>query len=123
MNPKRVTFLAAIVLMALGLASCERTKISDILADPGSFRGKEVSITGQVTNSMGGSIGPISAGAYEIDDGTGKLWIISEKRSAPSKGAHVGVRGHVSQSVTIMGRNFGTVLQESDRRAEKSAAH
>ena len=119
MNPKRITYLAALLLMAMGLASCERTKIGDILADPGSFKGKEVSIAGQVTNSMGGSIGPISAGAYEIDDGTGKLWVISKERSAPSKGAHIGVKGHVSQSVTIMGRNFGTVLQESDRRAAK----
>ena len=75
----------------------------------------------KVTNSMGASIGPISAGAYEIDDGTGKLWVISDKRGAPSKGAHVGVRGHVSQSVTIMGRNLATVVQESGRRAEKSA--
>ena len=121
MNLKRITYLVAIVLMALGLASCERTKIGDILADPGSFRGKQVSIVGEVTNSMGGSIGPISAGAYEIDDGSGKLWVISDKRGVPSKGAHVGVRGEVSQSVTIMGRNFATVMRESERRAEKSS--
>jgi hypothetical protein len=120
MNLKRIIYVGAILLMGLGLASCAPTKIGDILADPGAFRGKEVSIAGTVTNSMGGSIGPISAGAYEIDDGTGKLWVISEKRGAPSRGARVGVKGHVSQSVTIMGRNFATVVQESDRRAEKS---
>jgi hypothetical protein len=117
MNLKRISFVGAILLMSLGLASCQPTKIGDILADPGAFRGKEVSIAGTVTNSMGGSIGPISAGAYEVDDGTGKLWVISEKRGAPTRGAHVGVKGHVSQSVTIMGRNFATVVQESDRRA------
>jgi hypothetical protein len=119
MNPKRLVYVAALLVMSLGLVSCEKTKIGDIIADPGSFKGKEVAIVGEVTNAMGASIAGFSKGAYEIDDGTGKLWVVSNDRGVPSKGAHVGVKGKVSQSVTVMGRNFATVMMESDRRLDK----
>ena len=122
MHIKRIAYLCAVLLVAFGLYGCERTKIGDITSDPGSFTGKTVSIAGEVTNSMGASIGSFGAGAYEVNDGTGKLWVLSQKRGAPMKGAHIGVKGRVSQSVTIMGRNFATVLNESDRHVEKAAA-
>ena len=115
----RMPYLIGLGLLCLTLAGCERTKIGDIISDPGSFKDKEVSVVGEVTNSMGASIGSFSKGAYEIDDGSGKLWVVSDKRGVPSKGAHVGVRGRVSQSVTVMGRNFATVMMESDRHLEK----
>lgn len=121
MNPKRFVYLTLVLLLSLALASCERTTIADIIADPGSFKGKEVAIAGEVTNAMGASIGPFSKGAYEIDDGTGKLWVVSGDRGVPSRGAHVGVKGKVSQSVTVMGRNYATVMMESGRRLDKSA--
>ncbi len=119
MNPRRFAYLVAMLLLCLGLASCERTKIGDILLDPGSFKDKEVAIAGEVTNSMGATIGTFSKGAYEIDDGTGKLWVVSGNRGVPAKGAHIGVKGRVSQSITVMGRNFATVMTESDRHLER----
>ncbi|MND06170.1 hypothetical protein D3C83_273970 [compost metagenome] len=63
------------------------------------------------------SFGVLGMGAYEIDDGTGKLWVISEKRGVPSKGATVGVKGRVTPTVTFMGKNFATAMRESDRKA------
>jgi hypothetical protein len=126
MTTKRTVVVLTVILLSLGLVSCERTKIGDITADPGSFTNKEVNVAGTVTNSMGALI----AGAYEIDDGTGKLWVVSdgtgklwvvsEKRGVPSKGAHVGVKGRIVPTLTFMGRNFATVMRESDRRAEKA---
>jgi hypothetical protein len=95
--------------------------IGDITADPGSFKNKEIMVAGEVVQAVGAEIGSFNRGVYEISDGTGSLWVYSEKRGVPTKGAHVGVKGRVAQSVTIMGRNYGTVFEESDRRIEKSA--
>ena len=117
MNLKRILYVVALVVLSLGLVSCERTKIGDITADPGSFANKEVNIAGTVTNSFGAVI----AGAYEIDDGTGKMWVVSEHRGVPSKGAHVGVKGRIVPTITVMGRNFATAMRESDRKIDKSA--
>ncbi len=120
MNPKRLTFIAAAVLLSLLLTACERTKIGDITADPGRFRNKDVAVAGEVVNSMGASIMGFGRGVYEISDGTGNLWVYSENGGVPTKGAHVGVKGRVSESVTIMGKNYGTILREDDRRADKT---
>ena len=120
MKSKAISYLSALVLFSFLLAGCDRTEIGDITADPGRFRDKEVSIAGEVLNSMGGSVGGFGAGVYEISDGTGKLWVYSQNRGVPTKGAHIGVKGRVTESVTFMGRNYGTVLRENDRRADKS---
>jgi len=120
MISKRLMTVAALILLSLGLSSCERTRIGDITADPGSFRNKQVNIAGEVVNSMGASLGSFSKGVYEVSDGTGTLWVYSDTRGVPAKGARVGVRGQVQQSVTVLGRNFGTVLRESDRHIDRS---
>jgi len=115
----QVRWIVGIIFAGLLAVSCTQTKISDINADPGSFKNKEITVAGEVVQSMGASLGSFSKGVYEISDGTGSLWVYSESRGVPSKGAHVGVKGRVAQSVTVMGHNYATVLQESDRRIEK----
>jgi hypothetical protein len=57
-------------------------------------------------------------GAYEIDDGTGRIWVATT-RGVPSRGARVGVKGRIHTGFNFGGRNFGTVLEESDRRAKE----
>jgi hypothetical protein len=121
MNRKPIQYIVLIFVLGATLASCTRTMIGDINADPGSFKNREVTVAGEVVQSVGAAVGSFSRGVYEISDGTGNLWVYSETRGVPSKGAHVGVKGHIAQSLTIMGRNYGTVLQESDRRIEKPA--
>jgi hypothetical protein len=105
------------LLMGIALTACERTKIGDVMADPGRFLDKELNVAGEVTQSFGGSIGKFGQGIYQIDDGTGKLWVYSNGRGVPTRGARVGVKGRIRQSVTFMGNNYGTVMQESDRRS------
>jgi hypothetical protein len=117
MQTKRIVYLVAVVVMGFALAACERTKIGDITADPGRFMDKELNVAGEVTQSFGGSIGKFSQGIYQIDDGTGKLWVYSNGRGVPTKGAKIGVKGRIKQSVTFMGNNYGTVMQESGRRS------
>jgi hypothetical protein len=112
MTPKKILYFIASLTMAFALTACERVKIGDINSDPGRFVNKEVAVAGTVTQS----IGALGQGVYQVDDGTGRLWVWAKGRGVPSKGAKVGVKGHVTQSVTFLGVNYGTVLQESDRR-------
>jgi hypothetical protein len=97
------------------LTACpSRTSISKINADPERYRNKEVGIAGTVTESYGVAV---LGGAYELDDGTGKIWIVSRGGGVPSRGSKIGVKGRVYQGFTFGGRSFGTVLEESDRRS------
>jgi hypothetical protein len=111
----RKTSLAfSVCILGLLLTGCDRLKIGDIQADPGSFQNKNVQVAGRVTSL---SIGALNTGLYEIDDGTGKLYVLSTSRGAPSKDAYVGVKGTIMPTFTFLGRNYATVLRESDRKA------
>jgi hypothetical protein len=102
--------LAAVILLT---ACPSETTISKINADPARYRNKEVGIVGTVRDSYG----VLGNGAYEIDDGTGRLWVVT-RRGVPSKGARVGAKGRVYTGFNFGGRNFGTVLEETDRRVK-----
>jgi RecJ-like exonuclease len=101
-------------MFGLMLAACEQTRISRINADPGRYMNKEVAVVGHVTQS----IGALGKGIYQVDDGTGTLWVVAKVRGVPSKGARVGVKGHVKPTLTFLGINYATVMEETDRRTE-----
>ena len=116
MTTRTLNFAFAVLLLGLFLVSCDQPqKISAINADPGSFHNKTVNIAGEVTQS----IGALGKGVYMISDGTGSLWVYSDKLGVPTKGAKVGVKGTVLPSFTFLGTNYATVLKESDRQAAK----
>lgn len=104
--------LGMYALLGLLAVGCESVKISDINRDPGRYAEKEVTISGRVTNSFGA----LNEGAFEIDDGTGRMWVLSGGFGVPSKGAEVSVTGRVQSGVTFGERSFGTVLRETQRR-------
>ena len=114
---RRLLYITALCSLAVFMVACERTTIGDISADPGRFQNKEVNVAGQVTQS----IGALGRGIYQIDDGTGNLWVLSGDRGVPSKGAYVGVKGRITPTVTFLGINYATVMRESDRRAAKAS--
>jgi len=115
---KRAGLVALIFLLGLLMVACETQKISDIKADPGRFKDKEITVAGKVTSL---SVGALNMGLYEIDDGTGKLVVISEKGGAPAQGATVGVKGRIVPTFTFMGKSYVTVLRETDRKLVKSS--
>jgi hypothetical protein len=109
---RRISFLFLLLVGTFLFTACpERQSISKILADPGRYRDKEVGITGTVTDAYG----VLNTGAYEIDDGTGKIWVVT-RRGVPSRGSRIGAKGRVYTGFNLGGRSFGTVLEESDRR-------
>jgi len=109
---KAAVFLVLLTGMLLLTACPSQTNIGKINSNPDRYRNKEVGIAGRVTDSYG----VLGAGAYEIDDGTGKIWVAT-RRGVPSRGARVGAKGYIHSGFSFAGRNFGTVLEETDRRS------
>ena len=92
----RTAGLLAITLLSIGLAACRETKVSRLLAEPERWRNKEVGLVGNVTKS----VSVLGRGAYQLDDGTGTIWVVST-HGVPREGARVGVRGEVKDIVDL----------------------
>lgn len=108
--------IVSALLVAVGvllLAGCPpRVSIAKINLDPGRYAGREITIAGQVTDSFG--LG--SRGVFQVDDGTGAIWVLEGGFGVPSRGARLAVTGRVEQGFTFGGRNFVTILRETERR-------
>ena len=101
-----------LVICAAGLlAGCGTVKVRQVLNNPARYQGRTVRLDGEVTRSTG----LIVAGLYEIDDGTGKINILSN-RPIPRKGSRVSVKGRMQSGINILGRSIGTVVQEQSVR-------
>src|SRR5580704_4039291 len=107
-------FLAPLFLFAFVflLAACNQTKIAAINSDPAKYSAKDVTVAGQVLTSFGVS----NQGVFELDDGTGRLWVWSNGFGVPSQGARVAVSGRVQSGMAIGGRFFANVLRETAPR-------
>ena len=100
-----VLVLAAAVIMT----ACEGvTKIGDVNKDPSKFRNKIVRVEGTVTNS----VGVMSTGGYQIEDETGKIFVVSNQ-GVPARGARVIVEGSVFQGAMVLGEAVGIAIKES----------
>lgn len=103
---KRVWFvLAVLAALALGLA-CDQlfaTKIGKILADPRSYEGKEVTVSGNVVEVVDLFVHK----GFVLDDGTGQLKVVTT-RMLPAKGQKVTVKGVIEPGVA-----YAVVLRES----------
>jgi hypothetical protein len=109
----KVLVVLLLSLAALLLAGCPpRESIAKINQDPGRFAGKEISIAGQVTDSFGA----LGSGVFQVDDGTGAMWVFSKKYGIPGSGAKLAVTGRLQQGFAFAGRNFATILIETERR-------
>lgn len=111
---RRIFFLSVILAGVLAFTACpSQTTISQINQNPSKYQNKEVGLVGTVTNSYG----VLGKGVYELDDGTGRIWVLSTE-GVPSKGARVGVSGHVYTGIQFGGRTYGTGLKEERRRTK-----
>ncbi len=115
----KTIILSLVLLTGLFLTACpKRVSIADIERNPSKYYDKDVAVAGTVQNSYGVSIPIISNGSggiYKVDDGTGSIWVLT-KRSVPSKGAQLGVKGKIQNGVNYNGKNYGLVLVEDDRK-------
>lgn len=118
MSIKQISFtrLASVGLLitsVLLLAACPpRERIETINRDPGRFHGREITIAGRVVNSFA----VLGEGAFEIDDGTGRLWVYGGRFGVPGRDARVAVTGNLVQGFSFGGRNFAMALRETRPR-------
>ncbi len=122
MTVNKAKMLLALFLVPLTfiLVGCERKTINQILAEPGRYANREVGIVGNVTRSFS----VLGAGAYQVDDGTGKMWVVA-KSNVPREGARVGVKGKIQDGFNLGGLvklpevvRSGMVMIESSHRAK-----
>ena len=90
--------LAAAVFPVAGtilLAACpSRVSIATINRDPARYADKDIAIAGRVASSFGA----VGTGVYQIDDGSGTVWVYSSNFGVPSSGAKVAVVGPSSKA-------------------------
>jgi hypothetical protein len=101
------------VAVILTLAGCPtRASIADITRDPGKFAGKEITITGTASDSFGA----MGNGVFQVDDGTGRIWVFSQNFGVPGNGAKVAVTGRVEQGFSFGGKSYGVIVRETQQR-------
>jgi hypothetical protein len=109
---RRKLAIAAALAAPLLLTACGSVRIARIESDPTRFRNRVITVEGRVTTS----VGAMGTGAYQVDDGTGRLIVVS-RSGVPESGRQVRVRGKVSSGVQIMGRTYGLVLREQSHKS------
>jgi hypothetical protein len=102
-----------VVLVAILLTGCAPLTIGRITADPSHFQNKTVRVSGTVINS----VGVMGKGGYQVDDGTGKIYVISGA-GVPSRGSKVEVTGRVSPGVEVLGTPVGVAIREQSHKVK-----
>jgi hypothetical protein len=112
---------ACFILAVLFLPGCEQKTIKHILIDPHRYTNQEVGVAGKVVSSYS----VLGHGAYEVEDGTGTLWVVSSN-GVPREGARVGVKGTIRDGFNLgeLGSilklpesvRSGVVMMESERK-------
>ena len=100
-----------IIFLVIASGCAVRVHISEIKGKPHKYQDRQVLVKGKAVETL--SIPFIQKGMYQIDDNTGKIWIVSQKRM-PSRGEKVTVKGRVKTGFTVRDRTFGTVIVEGD---------
>lgn len=96
----------------LVISGCKgTTPIKTLLDDPGLNNGKQVQIAGEVTKS------PAIPGpdAFEVDDGTGTLFVLSKGHGTPLEGTKVVVKGVFYAAISSKTQTFAAIV-EAERR-------
>ncbi len=100
-----------LTVAALLLAGCAGvTPIGDLLDNSTRYDGKTVRVQGEVQGGAGG----LGVGAYQLKDNTGTITVVSDRGSAPRKGAEVAVKGRF-ESLFSLGTAGVAVIREESR--------
>jgi hypothetical protein len=103
----RAAFAAALLLALGGCASTIR--ISELLAEPGRYDGQTVQVEGTVTRSAG----VLGIGGYELDDGTGQIFVVAQGTGVPAQGLRTKVKGTFEPIFSFGGRSVAAIVQSA----------
>ena len=68
----------------------------------------------RIAGDVVSATGVLGTGVYQVDDGTGKIYVVTKSGGVPREVAKVGVEGEVKNGYTI-GTESLTVLLETKR--------
>lgn len=106
-----ICVLAGSLLLILMVGCPRRESIARIDQAPGRFAGREVSIAGHVVTS----IGAMGTGVFQLDDGTGRIWVFSENFGLPGRDAKLAVTGRIEEGFSFGGKHYAMILRETRR--------
>ena len=107
---KVIAVLITAIILSIALSGCiGGDNIGDILENPRQYDDVTVHISGTVIDEL--SIPLVSIGAFEVDDGTGSIWVITEM-GTPTEREQISVAGSVKTAFSIGGMDFGTIIYE-----------
>lgn len=106
-------WLAIPVLAAMLLSACGSVKIGRLRAEPYRFQNRTVRVEGNVTKS----VGAIVAGVYEVQDDTGKIYVLSNG-GVPPKGSRVKLEGTLINGINVGSLSIGTAIRERNHRVK-----
>lgn len=99
---------AAALALGLGLGACTSTvPIRDLLDQPQRYDGRTVQVEGTVTRSAG----LLGTGAYQLDDGTGSIYVIAQGEGVPREGAKTKAKGRFESVFNLAGRTIAAIVQ------------
>jgi hypothetical protein len=110
--PSAALIVAVVVLCSGCALSARRATVQEVKYNPGRYQDRTVTIDGVVTSSWGLPLVPFRL--YKVDDGTGELTVLARGGRTPTRGAHVRVKGRVSDVATFGGSSLGLHLEERD---------
>jgi len=124
-QPRRRTALTMVLaISALSSIACTSMTVNQLMADPSRYRNRDVRLSGAVVDSYSFA----DRGIYRIDDGTGRLWVVSTT-GVPRNSARVTVKGTVREGFNLgslgdrinlpPGVGAGLVLMESSHKARR----
>jgi hypothetical protein len=108
----RRSLLRATLAVGLGvmLSGCASTvRIGDLMAAPQRYDGRTVRVEGTVTRSAG----VLGIGGYELDDGTGQIFVVAQGGGVPAQGARTRVKGRFESIFSLAGRSIAAIMQEA----------
>jgi hypothetical protein len=109
----RFTALLALAIMLSGCAlAVRRPSIAELKYNPGRYQDRTVSVDGVVTSSWNVPLVPFRL--YKLNDGTGEVTVVANNGRVPTRGAHVRVKGRVSDVATFGGQAIGLHIQQRD---------
>ncbi|MBV8731345.1 MAG: hypothetical protein JO336_16175 [Acidobacteriia bacterium] len=102
---------ATVFAWLLILAGCAPVTVAHINQDPARFRNQVVHVNGTVVTSAG----ILGTGGYQIDDGTGRILVLS-RAGVPASGSRVSVTGSVVNAAVVLGQPLGTAIREQSHK-------
>jgi len=115
MNRTLLARLAAPLALAAVLSGCAlagNPSIAELKYNPGRYQDRNVAVEGVVTSAWNVPLVPFKL--YKLDDGTGEVTVVANDGRVPTRGAHVRVKGRVSDVATFGGQAIGLHIQQKD---------